>query len=41
MNLDFYISIIFQQTGWLKRSVKDVAIDAEGLRFNYFQAGKI
>ena len=40
VNLVFYILIIFQQTGRLYRGVKDVAIDAEGLRFN-FQAGQI
>ena len=31
VNLVFYILIIFQQTGRLKRSVKDVAIDAASL----------
>ena len=32
--------IIFHQTGRLKRSAEDVAIDAEDLRFN-FQTGQI
>ena len=40
VSLDFYILIIFQQAGRLQRSVKDVAIDAEGFRFNS-QFGKI
>ena len=40
VNLDFYTVIIFQQTGRLQRSVGDVAIDAEGLRFNS-QVGQI
>ena len=34
VNLDFYILIIFQQTDRLQHSVKDIAIDAEDLRFN-------